>query len=556
MRHAAAREVRCVIASYSSRFAHGELIVKNTSRRWATILTLAAAFAACGPQQNTHGDAASDTARDAATDGAGSDAVDTPSAFDVPHFDVTAIDTPSNTDVPLVDGSGIYDDVGTTGDGACPTGGPDAGSALPSGCAATEVCDDGLDNNCDGNVDESCPCLPGAVQRCFLGPPGHRGVGACQDGMQTCQGTGEFGTWSTCNGGISPSAEACDMADNNCDGRVDDGLCCTAPGSCPSGDDPRVPTGRPFATYTLDGALFYPGAATMWQWHIVGGPCDQLLWATSNHVSFNVNGSAGDTLDATGQMLTFDPTLSGDYTVTLTVTTATGEIFTCTFLIKIRAPGFRAELCWDTSGTSDLDLWLHDPANMGDWVVPTNDDTCAYYNCRNGGPAVVGIPAIDWGYTDSTGSGCREPATGGVCHNPRLDIDNINRPGIPENINVDNPRNNDRFRVAVNYYGPMNARTPVHPMVNIYCGGALRATYGGAMAGGVLYGAAPLANFDHAGGRNGNTGGSLWRVVDVTMHEPTDSCDLAPLVMTGSTSGSCVITGTDRTFGGACVPRP
>src|SRR6185436_10136257 len=96
---------------------------------------------------------------------------------------------------------GVYGDAAAGAGGAC-SGAGGACAPVAPGCGNMEVCGDGLDNNCDGEVDERCPCTPGQVQACFKGPPGRRGVGACQDGMQRCQGAGEFGTWGACEGGI------------------------------------------------------------------------------------------------------------------------------------------------------------------------------------------------------------------------------------------------------------------------------------------------------------------------------------------------------------------
>ena len=42
-------------------------------------------------------------------------------------------------------------------------------------------------------------------------------------------------------------------------------------------------------------------------------------------------------------------TLSGDYTVTLTVVGADGITYTCTWVQHIIGPGVRFELCWDNS---------------------------------------------------------------------------------------------------------------------------------------------------------------------------------------------------------------
>ncbi len=76
---------------------------------------------------------------------------------------------------------------------------------LPS----SEVCD-GLDNNCNGIADEGSP---GAGQPCSTGK-----LGVCGAGTTSCQGGA-----IVCLQTTQPSAEACDGADNNCDGTVDNG---------------------------------------------------------------------------------------------------------------------------------------------------------------------------------------------------------------------------------------------------------------------------------------------------------------------------------------------
>lgn len=479
------------------------------------------------------------------------------------------VDRPGDAGVAPGDVLNRYDVV-PSGDAPVCDAGPVC-SARADGCGAREMCNDGLDNNCDGVVDETCPCIPGTVQRCFLGPPGHRGAGACSDGNQTCVGIGEFGNWSACVGGIAPSAETCDGADNNCDGCADDGLCCRPAGTCPSADDPRVPTGRPFTPYTLHGATFFPGPARAWHWRVVGGPCDQLIYATRSRVSYGLGGSAGDPRETDGEELTFNPTLSGDYTVTLTVTPTDGPVFECTFIISVRAPGLRVEICWDrtgnpraTSGTigADIDLWLHSPRGMGTWGFPPGfeaDETCGPYNCFNRNadiPSIFVASRPNWGYPASSGGACRTPE-GGLCKNPRLDLDNnglndaAHSDVDPENVNVDNPRDGDRFRIGAYYW---RGSVPVQPMVNIYCGGSLRATFGGAMVGGTLYGSSPVAGF--TSGLGGfDRASSFWRVADVSMRSGGSECDIVPLVPTGATSGACVQTSTDRRFDGPCRRR-
>ena len=111
-------------------------------------------------------------------------------------------------------------DQGNPGSGvACVTGLPgacSAGTTTCSGgavtCKATsvsiEVCD-GLDNDCDGAVDD----VPGLGNPCFTGdpPPCNQGTFLCQAGALQCVPVE--------NG----QAETCDGLDNDCDGAVDEG---------------------------------------------------------------------------------------------------------------------------------------------------------------------------------------------------------------------------------------------------------------------------------------------------------------------------------------------
>jgi hypothetical protein len=143
---------------------------------------------------------------------------------------------------------------------------------------------------------------------------------------------------------------------------------------------------------------------------------------------------------------------------------------------------------------------------------------CFYANCTD--------VDLGWGYSASATTAChgwgslRDPTAG--CENPRLDRDNVTcnkaQPDPlavdfcgPENINLDNPKNDDKFVVGVNHYGNHGGTANAKPHVNIYCNGSRVLSVGYNPATGQTQ--FPLLN---RGGSN--TSGDFWNAVVVTAH--------------------------------------
>ncbi len=127
-----------------------------------------------------------------------------------------------------------------------------------------EICGNGLDDDCDGVVDNGCAptvCTPGATRACYAGASGcvdngngtftclgtangcvdnHNGTFTCTSaapaicrlGTETCSAAGD---WGPCTGEVHPGPEVCNGKDDNCNGATDEGQTCYLGYSCVNG---------------------------------------------------------------------------------------------------------------------------------------------------------------------------------------------------------------------------------------------------------------------------------------------------------------------------------
>lgn len=358
----------------------------------------------------------------------------------------------------------------------------------------------GIDDNCDGRVDEFCICTPGEMRGCFTGAPDRRGVGACRDGVARCT---ELGAWigNECVGATAPQKEVCNGRDDDCNGSVDDALTgCATTLRCPASVGVE-----PLSEYVLDGHMIDPNA-TGFEWELqcpMGlDPCPAI----------------GDPRAAT---LRVGFASAGLYRLTVRTHRPDGTTNQCAFPVYVQGRGLRIELDWDRKGGQNsvgVDMDLHVAAidrrrtvSLG-WFTP-ND--CYFQTCKApGGTVNWSLDAADTRFAPTEGTALCEnfpPPFGdawraaGRCWNPRLDVDDItcdpsvrdardSRYCFPENVTVDSPPDAVTFRLMVNFYrdhGVCTDDTPsndtVHPLLRVNCGGIDRAEVGGIEDGQVSF---------------------------------------------------------------------
>ncbi|MCA2979280.1 MAG: hypothetical protein INH37_13410, partial [Myxococcaceae bacterium] len=110
--------------------------------------------------------------------------------------------------------------------GANPDGGCDCDDGNPNvRPGRLELCN-GLDDNCNGALDESSTGTGKISQNCYSGPANTQGRGVCVAGTQECNSApgSNMTSYGVCMGERVPTPELCNGQDDDCDGDIDDGF--------------------------------------------------------------------------------------------------------------------------------------------------------------------------------------------------------------------------------------------------------------------------------------------------------------------------------------------
>lgn len=342
-----------------------------------------------------------------------------------------------------------------------------------------EICD-GIDNNGENGIDEGCDCVYGDVQPCWPGAPAARGVGGCLDGIQIC-GVRSDPRWGSCIDAILPSEEVCDNKDNDCNGCADDMPDCSPPLTCPVEQE-----ALPFAFFELN-AIDLVGSADQIKeiiW-IVDGPSNSEIQPLEDDPetpnlderTLSVDDpNTEDINEATIPVTRVFLDVSGDYVVTVIIITKKDERVECSWVVRARGQGLRVELKWDTSDETDLDLHMRQWFSAEEFDAPVGTENIEVWEWFQAKDCYFNNQRPSWGFPGTPAEECAQERN---CNNPRLDIDNQgDQANRPENINIDNPANGDKYRIMVHAFRLSGFESEKDGAVTVFCGGEQVAVLG------------------------------------------------------------------------------